>query len=224
MSETLRVTLDGSRLAASQEEDLCRLVRAAARTVIPAPTIPSIRLVIREEPSGTTLEPFVASAAIEALLRLPRKRDEARNLLSLIVGCAFWFSDEVGVLLAPEGAASHAGRTDLPFASLASSGRLGAGWHRIVASLSWLHFPQVEAKLLQPLKLATGAPATHYFREFWARPITSQVAHGAVACTVEKDGARVVAFGEVTPSVPSRVAEQGNLVTSGRVYFSDRGR
>src|SRR5262249_26410186 len=99
MSETLRVTLDGHQLAPSEEADLQDLYRTAAKAVISPSMASSIRLVLRREPHGTTIEPFLGSASLEALLRIAKKRSEAIALLGALVSCAFLFCEHVGVLL-----------------------------------------------------------------------------------------------------------------------------
>ena len=91
---------------------------------------------------------------------------------------------------------------------------------------SWFHFPQVEAKLLPPLRVSNGQLATHYFRELWVRAVDRQAAYDAVTVAVEEDAATVVAFGEVAANEsPSSRADEGcNIIAHGRVYFfSDRG-
>jgi len=220
MSETLRVTLDGRQLAPSEEADFQDLYRRAATSVISTSMASSIRLVIRSEPHGTTIEPFLGSASFEALLGIAKKRDEAAVLLVVLVECAFLFSERTGVLLVGENQPLPNERTDLSIAELRTRRRFKGAWYRIVAPLTWFHFAQVEAKLLKPLKLATGEHATHYFRDFWVRAVEQRVACDAVTTVVAKDAAVVVAFGEVTPGEPP---SGGSIITGGRVYFSDTG-
>ncbi len=223
MSETLRVTLDRHHLAPLDEADLQDLYRRAATSVISTSMAPSIRLVFRREPHGTTIEPFLGSASFEALLGIAKKREQTAALLVVLVECAFLFSEWVGVLLVGENLPLPNERTDLSIAELSTRRRLKGAWYRIVAPLTWFHFAQVEAKLLKPLKLSTGEHATHYFRDFWVRAVEQRVAYDAVATAVAKDAAIVVAFGEVTPGEPPPAPRErgGSIIPGGRVYFSD---
>jgi hypothetical protein len=217
--------MDGHQLASSDEADLQEMYRRAATAVISNSMASSIRLVFRREPHGTTIEPFLGSASFEALLGIAKKRDEAAALLGVLVECAFLFSEQVGVLLVGENLPFPNERTDLSIAAIGTRHRFKGVWYRIVASLTWFHFAQVEAKLLKPLKLSTGEHATHYFRDFWVRAVEQRVACDAVATMVAKDAAIVVAFGEVTPDEPPPTQRErgGSVITGGRVYFSDSG-
>jgi hypothetical protein len=184
---------------------------------------PSIRLVFRRERQGTTIEPFLGSAAFEALLGIPKKRREALILLRILVACAFLVSDRVGILLVSEGDPLPKERKDLSLEALREQHFSKGSWYRMVAVPVWFHFSQVEAKLLQPLELASGQVATHYFREFWVRAVEHQVAHDAVATLVTRDSARILSFGDVvSESPPSQLGPQGNVIAGGRVYFTDR--
>jgi len=225
MSDILRVTLDGVRLDPLGEADLEVLYRTAAKAAVPPSTVPSIRLVFRSELHGTTIEPFLGSASFEALLRIAKKRADAMVLLSTLVGCALCVCQTAGVVLMREGSPLPHERTDLCFKALREQRLSKNAWYRIFAPLTWFHFAQVEARLLEPLKLRSGEVASHYFRDFWVRAIERQIAYAAVTMMVTQDGAMVVDFGDVVPDEPpvSRPGAGDNILTGGRVYFSDRG-
>jgi hypothetical protein len=208
MSKTLLVTLDGRQFTALDEADLQDLFRTAAKAIVPPSIAFSIRLVLRREPYGASVEPFVGSASFEALLGIAKKRDDAIALLTTLVACGFSFCDRVGVLLIEEGQPIPQERTDLPFAALRQRRRFDTGWNRIIAPIMWFHFSQVEARLLQPLKLSTGQLATHYFRDFWVRAIEHQIAAAAVEITITKDAATVAAFGELERGEPTSEARR----------------
>lgn len=225
MSDMLRVTLDGLRLDPVGEADLNDLYRTAATAAVPPSMVSSIRLVFRSELHGTTIEPFLGSASFEALLRIAKKRGDATALLSTLVGCALCVCQSVGVVLMREGSALPHERTDLCFKALREQRLSKNAWYRILAPLTWFHFAQVEAKLLEPLKLRSGELASHYFREFWVRAIERPIACDAVTMMVTKDGGMVVDFGEVVPddAPPSPHRTGDNVIARGRIYFCDRG-
>jgi hypothetical protein len=102
MSETLRVLLKGVELDASQRAEFERQYRVAASSVIPPSAVAALRLVFRAEPNETSIEPFLGSAALEALLGIPRKRPDAMALLVRLVASAFLVAEHVDVLLVAE--------------------------------------------------------------------------------------------------------------------------
>ena len=224
MSKVFRITLDGHQLALSEEADLQELCRTAAKAVIPPSMVPSLRLVLRRETHGTTIEPFLGSASLQALLGIAKKRNEASALLVALVKCTFLFCEHVGIFLVEEGVPLPHERIDLSLTALRGRHRLDTVWYRIVAQFIWFHFAQVEARLLQPLKLSTGELATHYFREFWVCAVEQEIACDVVAAMVAKDAATVIAFGDAAlgEPPPSRRRGGGCVVVGGRVYFSDR--
>lgn len=223
MSNTLQVTLDGRQLDTAGEANLQDLYRTAAQSAVPPSVASSIRLVFRREPHGTTIEPFLGSAAFEALLRIAKKRKDATALLVILVACSLLVCERVGVLLVAEDTPLPNERTDLSFKALREQRLVKGAWYRIVASPAWFHFTEVEAKLLRPLKLENGQLATHYFRDFWVRAVERQIAQDAVVTVVTKDAATMVAFGEVLGEPPpSSLEGRGNFVAGGRIYFSDQ--
>src|SRR5215471_7221439 len=104
MSETLRIILKGCRLNAAMEHDMTGVLERLAQQEFAASRRP-IRLVFRSEGWGATIEPFLGSASVEALLRIRRKQAQALGLLSKLVACGFLFCDDVSILLMSEGGA-----------------------------------------------------------------------------------------------------------------------
>ena len=123
MSEILRVLLKGIALDAAQRGEFERRYRSVASTVVPPSTAAALRLVFRDEPeeNATSIEPFLGSAALEALLGIPKKRPDAMALLVRLVASALLVAGDVEVLLVAEDTPPDAtARRELSLETLAS--------------------------------------------------------------------------------------------------------
>jgi hypothetical protein len=76
MSNSFRVTLDGNQLDLPGELRLSALYRVAVGKSISPSTASTVRLEFLKEDFGTSIQPFLASAAFDALIGKRRKRSE----------------------------------------------------------------------------------------------------------------------------------------------------
>ncbi len=215
MSDTLRVMLKRVRLDLSQQGHFERVYRLAAKNAVPPSRASSLRVAFRSESNETTVEPFLGTASLEALIGIKKKRADAMALLSTLVATAFLFADDVEVLFGAEGTTPSKAKIALALKALGKLSKRDKGHYRIVPQVEWFHFVNIEAKLFEPMKRPDGRCDTHYSREFWVRAVDRQIASSAVECWVADDGATVMSFGEIeSAGVPA--------VTRGNSWLGDR--
>jgi hypothetical protein len=154
MSDILVVAVEGAKLDMQAQRELEDLFRIAALNLAAQSTVGSVRLVTRLEPFGTAVEPFLGAASFWALLNLPKKRQDVLTQLCTLVECAFHFSTHVSVITMVEGGSLPQHQIVVTVQELLQLSKLRLGcWLRVLRTPELFHFPQVEAKLLQPMRL-----------------------------------------------------------------------
>jgi hypothetical protein len=100
LSDVLYITLEAQQPEDDWEERISRGVDDRSRLSFERAN--ELRLVVRRERFGLSIEPFFGSASFAALLRLKRRATAVIDAVRAIVSESFRFTDIVGILLRSE--------------------------------------------------------------------------------------------------------------------------
>lgn len=232
MSRFLFITLEGC------SPDCCRveaLVSGTERRCVgsqAAKMARQLRLVLRQETFGVSIEAFIGSAAVLELLSIKSKRALAIDVLSALVKECQNLVRHVGIVCVR---AEHENSAQWPVPKSGidleralQSFRREDSWVKLRTSMNVFHFPRVEARLKRSLSVGVAdRVAKNYFREYEVRADTLDRAVELIRNDIVEDGAELIDAGPIQfGDSESRLSDcedltDGILLKGGRVFFSD---